>query len=254
MRIITYNLHKGRRRDRYARRQSILEDAVHALADRQPDILLCQEVYHGVEEDVKQCHFITEVIGHDHIFGPNAHYRRGCHGNATFAHLPVDNHRNIDATESFFEKRGILHTTLRADHGPIDLLNVHFSLTGRQRRRQWFKLVDALPKDPTIPTLVAGDFNDWAGSLDRRAKRSGLLENAMWALPRRMRRSFPATLPLLALDRIYFRHFHLHSVEVLRSKPWRLLSDHLPLEVELEVDLESIAAAGTVTPAGSVGG
>lgn len=233
MRVISYNLHKGQSRGRRSR--SILEEAIHAIAEREPDLLLCQEVYHGVEQDVKQCHFITEVIGHDHVFGPNAFYSKGCHGNATFARLPVDNHVNINVTESFLEKRGILHTTLLGPAGPIEVLNVHFSLTGRQRRRQWSKLIDAMPDDPGIPVIACGDFNDWQGSLDRRARRSGWLENALWQLPRAQRRTFPASRPLWALDRVYVRACRVASVQVLQSEPWRRLSDHLPVEIELEL-------------------
>ena len=132
MKVITYNLHKGVGR----RRSSILEEAVHALEARKPDILMCQEVFHGAAEALHQCHFITEVIGHDHVFGPNAFYPRGCHGNATFANLPVANSVNIDITHSRLEKRGILRTWLRDDRGPVEVFNVHFSLTQGQRRRQ----------------------------------------------------------------------------------------------------------------------
>ena len=228
MKVITYNLHKGRDR---RRRESILHDAVHALADRGPDILLCQEVFHGIEDDVAQCHFITEVVGHPHVFGPNSHYERGCHGNATFARLPIANHKNHDITESYFEKRGILHTELAGNGRTIDVLNLHFSLTGAQRRRQWRKLLDALPEDEGTPVLAAGDFNDWAGGLDRKARASGRLANALWHLPRRERASFPARRPFFALDRIYYRGFEVAEVRVLRGEPWSRLSDHLPVEV-----------------------
>ncbi|MCA8957350.1 MAG: endonuclease/exonuclease/phosphatase family protein [Planctomycetes bacterium] len=235
VRVITYNLHKGVRSRGLRAVETILHDAVHAIAERNPDVLLCQEVYHGIDADLQQCHFITGVLGHQHVFGPNAFYRSGCHGNATFARMPVARHHNRDVSESFFERRGILHATLRDGDGEIETLNTHFSLTGRQRRRQWFKLIEALPTDPSRPVLACGDFNDWSGSLDRQARRTGLLHNALWDLPPGERRSFPAHRPLLALDRVYFRGFRLTSVAVLRGDPWRRLSDHLPVEVELEL-------------------
>jgi endonuclease/exonuclease/phosphatase family metal-dependent hydrolase len=230
VRVITYNLHKGRDGKR-----SILEDAVHAAAALEPDLLLCQEVFHGVAEAVHQAHFITEVIGHDHVFGPNAFYRHGCHGNATFARLAIAEHRNVDVTESYFERRGILHTRLGSGEHGIEVLNVHLSLTGPQRRRQWHKLVECLPQDPQVPVLVAGDFNDWSGALDRRARASRALENALWRLPRGDRATFPARRPLLAMDRIYFRGLLLEEVRVLAGKPWNALSDHLPVIAEFAV-------------------
>lgn len=235
MRIITYNLHKGRGRGRGS--DSILAEAVHAVAERSPDLLMCQEVYHGIEADLEQCRFITERIGHAHVFGPNRSYRDGCHGNATFARWPIARHRNIDVSESSLEKRGILHVDLRDDASGVEIatLNTHFSLTGRQRKRQWFKLIQALPHDASVPVIACGDFNDWTGSLDRMARRTGLLENALWHLPRVERRSFPAHRPMLGLDRVYVRGFRVSSVRVLREEPWRRLSDHLPVEVMLEL-------------------
>ena len=177
--------------------------------------------------------FITEVTGHPHVFGPNRNYPKGCHGNATFARMPIARHANINVSESFFEKRGILHARLEQNGHVVETLNTHFSLTGRQRRRQWFKLIQALPQDPSIPVVACGDFNDWTGSLDRMARRTKFVENALWHLPRAQRRSFPANRPLLGLDRVYFRGFDLRSVRVLGGDPWDRLSDHLPVEVDL---------------------
>ena len=230
MKVITYNLHKGRG----SGRRSILEDAVHALRERDPDLLLCQEVFHGVTDALHQCHFITEAIGHAHAFGPNVHRRRGSHGNATFARMPLARSHNIDATESRLEKRGILRTWLRDGDRPLEVLNVHFSLTRAQRWRQWAKLLSALPDDPRTPVLACGDFNDWSGSLDRWAHRSAILQGALWDTPWRDRRSFPARWPLLPLDRIYYRGVRLVTATVLSGPPWSRLSDHLPVEAVFE--------------------
>lgn len=212
----------------------MLHRAAEAVAERDPDLFLCQEVFHGIEEDLRQCHYLTAVIGHDHAFGPNAFYSKGCHGNATFARMPIVRHKNVDVTRSALEKRGILMVRMESEQGPFEVLNLHFSLTGRQRRWQWRQLMDQLPENPDTPVLVAGDFNDWNGQLDRRARSAGLLRNALWTLPGTERRTFPARRPLFSLDRIYFRGLRLVSVEVLDGEPWRELSDHLPVEAVFE--------------------
>lgn len=245
MRLITYNLHKGRGYGR-RRRQDILIEAMQATAELRPDLLLCQEVFHGKDHSLPQSGFITAQIGHPHVFAANAFYERGCHGNATFARFPVAAQRNVDVTESFLEKRGILHTTLVGEGGrPFDVLNTHFSLTGRQRRRQWFKLQQCLPEDRALPVIVAGDLNDWGGGLDRRARRSGVLRNALWSLPRAARMTFPARAPFFAMDRVYTRGFEVREARVLRGAPWSGLSDHLPILV----DLEPVAASASTRPA-----
>ena len=49
----------------------------------------------------------------------------------------------------------------------------------------------------------------------------------------RAARTFPSLLPLLSLDRIYFRGFRLLAAQVHRGAPWSLLSDHLAVSAEL---------------------
>ena len=50
MRVITYNLHKGVGKGR----TSSLEEVAHCIAELAPDLLLLQEVFHGVADIVKQ--------------------------------------------------------------------------------------------------------------------------------------------------------------------------------------------------------
>lgn len=225
LKIITYNLHKG-----VGHRGPSLVAAIDALRERAPDVLACQEVFHPPAGERGQSEIIRERLGHVHVFAPNSFYRRGCHGNATFTAYDVTAHSNIDATESYFERRGFLRTRLRHAGGELELLNVHFSLTRRQRKHQWAKLFAIVQGCGDVPVLVCGDFNDWSADLDRMALNTRVLHNALWALPRPARRTFPSRRPMLPLDRIYFRGLRLVSIDVLRGAPWRDLSDHLPVE------------------------
>jgi endonuclease/exonuclease/phosphatase (EEP) superfamily protein YafD len=36
-------------------------------------------------------------------------------------------------------------------------------------------------------------------------------------------------MPVLPLDRIYYRGLKLKSAHILKGRPWNLLSDHLPV-------------------------
>lgn len=224
MRVITYNLHKGRRSGR-----SILREAASALRERAPDLLLCQEVFHTHCDTERQSEILGDHLDLHHAFGPNKFYRSGCHGNATFTNLPVVHAVNIDVSHSYFERRGILHTHLDFADFSLEILNTHFSLTARQRRKQLDTLLGAIPDEP-VPVLVAGDFNDWSGRLDRMIDRNRHLKSALDALHPRYRRSYPARRPVLPLDRIYYRGLTLREVRVLRGDPWDSLSDHLPVE------------------------
>jgi endonuclease/exonuclease/phosphatase family metal-dependent hydrolase len=48
-------------------------------------------------------------------------------------------------------------------------------------------------------------------------------------------KTFPAKFPMLRLDRIYQRGFAVKRAQVLRGKPWSLLSDHSPIVADLEI-------------------
>lgn len=101
-------------------------------------------------------------------------------------------------------------------------------------RQQQLKLlarrISEIPDD--APLIVAGDFNDWRQQAD--LSQSGLQEVFAHAHGKHAR-TFPARLPLLALDRIYVRNLKAHRPHVLTSRPWSHLSDHAPLSVEVEL-------------------
>lgn len=228
MRVITYNLHKGRLSGR-----SVLLEAAAALREREPDLLLCQEVFHTHCDAERQSEILGYHLGLEHSFGPNKFYGAGCHGNATFTNLPLVHAVNIDVSHSRFERRGILHTHLDLAHTSLEILNTHFSLTARQRRKQLETLLGAIP-DGDVPVLVAGDFNDWSGRLDQMVDRTRHLESVLDELVPRKRRTYPAKRPVLSLDRIYYRGLVLRDARVLRGEPWSRISDHLPIEADFE--------------------
>jgi endonuclease/exonuclease/phosphatase family metal-dependent hydrolase len=49
----------------------------------------------------------------------------------------------------------------------------------------------------------------------------------------RPQRSFPSTLPMLRLDRIYIRGFAVVSADVHCGRPWSRISDHAALSAQL---------------------
>ena len=49
-------------------------------------------------------------------------------------------------------------------------------------------------------------------------------------------KTFPAKFPMFRLDRIYQRGFAVKRAQVLRGKPWSLLSDHSPIVADLELE------------------
>lgn len=85
----------------------------------------------------------------------------------------------------------------------------------------------------TAPLIIAGDFNDWRNHADDiLVDRLGVIEVFGGAVGRPAR-SFPSTLPVFRLDRIYVRGFRIDRAEVHYGPPWSKISDHAALSAHL---------------------
>jgi endonuclease/exonuclease/phosphatase family metal-dependent hydrolase len=169
---------------------------------------------------------------------PNAVRRRGHHGNATFTNWPVEYWENFDLSTNALERRGALYVRAVLASKPLHLFNVHLGLNHQQRRSQIERvqilIASLCPADEAL--VLAGDLNDWNGRIDKLVVADLGLENALAHLPQPERRTWHARRPLLSLDRIYVRGLVVRRAERLVGEPWRRLSDHLPLAVDLAVE------------------
>jgi endonuclease/exonuclease/phosphatase family metal-dependent hydrolase len=241
--IATYNIHKGF--SQFNRRMVVheLRERLRALA---PDIVFLQEVQglhldhaerHDAWPDAPQHEFLAADVWQNTAYGRNVVYERGHHGNAILSRLPIIATHNQDVTHLRFERRGLLHCAIDvpglARH--LHCVCVHLSLFGRSRRRQLDALASRLetivPAD--APLIVAGDFNDWRNRAhDLLAERLGLME-VFAGVVGQPPKSFPSTLPVLRLDRIYVRGFSIERSEVHFGAPWSQISDHAALSAHL---------------------
>jgi endonuclease/exonuclease/phosphatase family metal-dependent hydrolase len=232
--VITYNMRKGKG---VRRSQPKIAELSRELGVRKPDLLLCQEVFHE-HRGLSQSHSIADGMELIHRYEPNAAYKRGHHGNATFSRFPISRHGNLDISTNPFERRGVLWTRVHFKAGhDMHVFNTHFGLSARQRRIQstrvgGFILNKAELEDPVI---LAGDFNDWRGGVDALISEEAQLSNAMLRLSMADRTTWSTVRPLFALDRIYFRNLELLEIEVLRGAPWNRLSDHFPVQARFRM-------------------
>ena len=88
-------------------------------------------------------------------------------------------------------------------------------------------LTQKVPQD--APLIIAGDFNDWNGALHRELTTQYRFKEAYNNIYGRLAKTFPARLPLFAMDRIYYRNLQLLDAEALSGAPWQRLSDHRAL-------------------------
>ena len=241
--VTTYNIHKGF--SQFNRRMMVheLKENLRALG---PDLVFLQEVQglhlghaerhtHWPEEP--QHEFLAGDVWPASAYGHNMVYDHGHHGNAILSRYPIISSHNQDVTHLRFERRGLLHCQVQwpgLEQG-LHCVCVHLSLLGRSRRLQMSALAERLenliPAD--APLIIAGDFNDWSNRADALlAERLGLTE-AFHGSRGRPVRSYPASLPLFRLDRIYTRGFSVAATQVHFGLPWSRISDHAALSAHL---------------------
>jgi endonuclease/exonuclease/phosphatase family metal-dependent hydrolase len=233
LRFITYNIRKGKGA---SGRDKMTEPLARAIAIQAPDVLLCQEVFHA-HGSAAQSDLIAEALDMVSHYRANKHRKVGHHGNASFTKLPISTVQNFDVSTNPIERRGALYTRVELPHGPLHIFNVHLGLTERQRFTQVEQINElvkrlALPHDPV---LIAGDFNDWNGRIDKHVTGQLGFTNAFALKPVREIRTWHAKRPVFNLDRVYLRHITIENASCLVGEPWNVLSDHLPLCVELNV-------------------
>ncbi|MBB4272999.1 endonuclease/exonuclease/phosphatase family metal-dependent hydrolase [Rhizobium mongolense] len=131
------------------------------------------------------------------------------------------------------EPRGALVAELELENGgELRIIAAHFGLLRHSRARQAQMLVELMADRSEATTILLGDLNEW-----RLGDRSSLntLQSAFEAQPPAVA-SFPARLPILALDRIMSnRKGVLTNVEAHDTPLARVASDHLPIKAILNL-------------------
>jgi endonuclease/exonuclease/phosphatase family metal-dependent hydrolase len=244
IKVLTYNIHKG---FSSGNRRFVLERIRNALRELAPDLIFLQEVV-GVNSlhekkieawpDRAQSEFLAEEFWPYFVYGRNAMYLYGHHGNALIGRYPILQWSNFDISTNPIESRGILHSLIELPNCKVHCFCTHLNVFKRGRTTQVEQLCRYLKESlaPQERFIVAGDFNDWLGHFTRRLhEESGALE-AHHSIFGKHGRTFPARLPVLTLDRMYCRGLLPIEARVLSGAPWRDLSDHLPLFVRMRVE------------------
>ncbi|WP_226455840.1 endonuclease/exonuclease/phosphatase family protein [Pseudomonas sp. AF03-9] len=239
--VLTVNIHKG---FTALNRRFILPELREAVRAVGADMVFLQEI-HGTHErhpqrysdwpNMPQYEFLADSIWPQFAYGRNAVYPHGDHGNALLSKFQIVRYDNLDISQNGHENRGLLHCVLRLPGSghEVHAICIHLGLREVHRQQQLRLLEQRIREIPAeAPLVVAGDFNDWRQKAD--LSQSGLTEVFVQAHGKPAR-TFPARLPLLPLDRIYVRNLKVHNPQVLTTRPWSHLSDHVPLSVEIEL-------------------
>jgi endonuclease/exonuclease/phosphatase family metal-dependent hydrolase len=199
--------------------------AVSAMA---PDIAAFQEVDSRRPEPGAGRVYDTlraQVGAHGHdawsISGKDGHY-----GQMLASRFPLEDKQVHDISEAGREPRKVMTARVRLPCSRLRVVATHLGLNRHERRRQVAALRYIVDAEPSEPLLLLGDFNEWFWPHYHQRDLFALV--GAWT----RHASFPARLPLFALDRICCRPGSL----LARSRAVheaRAASDHLPVMAEV---------------------
>lgn len=167
IRVISYNIHKGR--SAMGARES-LDELRLSLYNLAPDLLFLQEVQGRNERDASldaQHESLAAVLGMYTAYGCNAMRQHTDHGNALLSRYPILQYENQDVSDHRLEQRGLLHAVVEIKNRPVHCIVVHLGLFEGGRERQAQALVGRIRSVVPAhePLIIAGDFNDWKNRL-----------------------------------------------------------------------------------------
>ncbi|WP_337173613.1 endonuclease/exonuclease/phosphatase family protein [Paludisphaera sp.] len=256
MRLLSYNIHKGiGGRDRRYR----LERAIEVVERENPDLICLQEVDSGVKRtrhDDQPTRFIEVFRPAAHLYQLNVKAKArararagvgteivtgtetGGYGNLLLSRWPLISQHQISIRQERRKPRGAQLCVVQTPEGPLHLIHWHLGLNERERHWQAEHLLrHALFREGRdLPTLIVGDFNDWRNTLGRKGA-LGVEGFRQVTAPLSRFRSFPAYLPMTALDKAYARGpIAIRQARIARSRLARDASDHLPLVVDFHLE------------------
>jgi endonuclease/exonuclease/phosphatase family metal-dependent hydrolase len=230
LRILCFNIHKG---IGWGIRRSTIHQIQNQISGSNSDIIFLQEI-RGFQFEI-----ITSKMWPHFSYGKNAVYQKGHHGNAILSKYPIIHSENIDLSLRRYERRGMLHSIIKlpGQEGFVHLLCVHLGLFAKDRRKQLDLIVKYIENNivENDHIILAGDFNDWSGYATKPLIKALSLHEAFLSTKKKYAKTYPAWIPMLKLDRIYTRGFHVNYANRLTNKSWRYLSDHIALSVSLKV-------------------
>ena len=219
MRLLSYNIHKGiGGRDRRYR----LERVIQVIQDEDPDLICLQEVDRHLsrsrhDDQPKKLAEALEATAH--LYQSNVRLRNGGYGNLVLSRWPFRTCQQISLRRKRRKPARAQMAVVETPKGLIHLVNWHLGLAERERHWQVRHLLDhALFRESGhLPTLIAGDFNDWLNTLARGPFAAhGFVEVTA---PRTHFRSFPAYWPVVSLDKTFVRGpFEIRHARIVHTR------------------------------------
>lgn len=232
VRVATYNVHRCRGMDARTSPQRIAS----VIAGLDADVVALQEVVGASQRRAGQAAELGAALGMGWVMAPTRHLRGALFGNVVLTRFPVKQHLQHDLSWKTCEPRGAQRVDVVVDeHHVLHVFNVHLGTSLGERRVQADKVASLVHDRTHGPSVVLGDFNEWARGLATDIL-SARLESVDLTRYLRRRRTYPGWFPFLHLDHIYFKgRVEVEHVELVRTRQALMASDHLPLVADLKL-------------------
>lgn len=228
LRITTYNIHRAVGHD--GREDG--DRVAKVLRELKADVIAMQEVGYHSDSPHNLLAYLGDTIRADVIEGVTMYNEKGHYGNAVLSRLPVAGINRHDISVPRREPRGAIELTIKKNGVRFQIIATHLGLSPGERRYQIKKLLALVSESTTDIKILLGDLNEWF----------------LWGRPLRWLKSefgktprpatFPARLPIFALDRIWVAPGKaLDRIYGHNSATARAASDHLPLVADLLIDV-----------------
>jgi endonuclease/exonuclease/phosphatase family metal-dependent hydrolase len=242
MRLLSYNIHKGiGGRDRRYRLARILD----VIEQQNPDLICLQEVDRHVRRSRydDQPRLLADYFNaQDKLFQLNVRLKTGGYGNLILSRWPFRSHHQVSLRLNRKKPRGGQIVVVDTPEGDLHLVNWHLGLGERERQWQVEHLLThhLFREAEHLPTLIAGDSNDWRNTLaDLFFKPRGFRQATA---PISRFRSFPTYLSVGSLDKAFYRgDMSIRRARIVRTRRARSASDHLPLVVDFHLNQHGLA-------------
>jgi endonuclease/exonuclease/phosphatase family metal-dependent hydrolase len=238
LRVVTYNIHRGKGMDGRVRPGRIAD----VLREVEADVIALQEVVcgAGAAREHDQGRFLADELGLHYELGENRKLKGAAYGNVALSRYPLRVVTNHDLSVEGYERRGALHTdVVITEHEVVHVFNVHLGTAFLERRHQARRLSSRGSgvlhnEELRGPKIVLGDFNEWTPGLATRMLGSHLKSVDIRKYLGR-RKTYPAFLPIMHLDHIYYDGpLELKGLRLHRTRKALMASDHLPLVADFE--------------------
>ena len=245
IKILSFNIHKGLS---WNNQQYTLHRIKQFIRNTDVDLAFLQEIS---GENIKhkdsfeeactesQFEYLASEVWPYYAYSKNAVYDHGHHGNAILSKFPINEYEKLDISTNRFEQRGLLYAKVHIPHLQRDVhcFCVHLNLLHSGRVAQYQKLIDKIQslniQDEMI--VLAGDFNDWNQAAHSYLSKELDLVECHKSIHQDYAKSYPSRFAFLKLDRVYVKNVDILEAKVLKTREWMNLSDHLPLNVKINL-------------------